>query len=77
MPIACIKCKHFSQPGLSPVMFCKHPEALICTDPVTGATAYLTCTEMRNQYTCGVGGSLFEEGNRNTFFANLKNSFLN
>lgn len=77
MSKSCIKCKHYEQPGISPVVFCKHPDALIGHDPVTGETGYFTCAEMRNQYKCGAEGALFEESKRSGLFKKLKYWFLN
>lgn len=77
MPKPCIKCKYYEQPGISPVMICKHPEALFKSDPVTGHNEYFTCAKMRNEYKCGAEGMYFEDANRNTFFVKLKHWFLN
>jgi len=72
----CIKCKYFSQNISDARMMCIHPESLIGSDPVTGAVAYFSCTEMRNQYKCGAEGTFFVEVKRNMFLTLLKNWFL-
>ena len=73
----CIKCKYYEHPGLTPMVFCKHPKALVQLDPVTGAKKYLTCRQMRYEYTCGAEGVHFEKSKRNTLFIMIKYWFLN